>query len=86
MKTWKWASLLVAFAAIAACNNENATENNKDADLETSLKQPINLTGADSAQMDTEMGTDREGIEEKDLDKKSADFDPAEVKLGKEHE
>lgn len=77
---------MFAFIAIAACNSENTSEKKKGADLETSLSQPARLNGADSTIIDSEMGTDREGIEEKDLDKKSADFDPDEVKLGKENE
>ena len=83
MRTWKFATMLLVFAIAMACNTTEETDQKTE---EQPLAQPMHLEDADSAMNDGEMGTEREGIEEKDLDKKSADFDPDEVKLGKDSE
>ena len=73
---------LLALAALAACGNQEESKTESDMpQLESS-----HLDSAGSALENTELGTEREGIDEKDLEKKSADFDPNEVKLGKEKE
>lgn len=85
MKLAKITTAILLLLVLGSCGNQEEEAEIID-QSESSLHQGAHLNGADSTKMDTEMGSDREGIKEKDLDKKSADFDPDEVKLGKENE
>ncbi len=77
--------MLLAMATLVACSPKDEAEPTTKTEQDP-LAQPKHLESVDSSLEQQELGTDREGIEEKDLDKKSADFDPDEVKLGKENE
>lgn len=83
MKPLKLISALILFIAMASCASQEEEIEIVD-QPETTLSAPSNLEAADSVLSSDEMGSEHEGPEKKDLEKKSADFDPAEVKLGKE--
>ncbi len=77
--------MLLYMASLVACGPKEETDSSTKREQDP-LAQPQHLESVDSSLEQHELGTDREGIKEKDLDKKSADFDPDEVKLGKENE